>query len=44
MIMSDSAIQDVAGLETTGEDHRKHYLTRGTGAYRRASLALFLSG
>lgn len=22
----------------------KHYLTRGTGAYRRASLALFLSG
>lgn len=44
MIMSDSAIQDVAGLETTEENHRKHYLTRGTGAYRRASLALFLSG
>ncbi|GAA3057843.1 MFS transporter [Rhizobium viscosum] len=42
--MSDSAIQDVAGLQTTEENHRKHYLTRGTSAYHRASLALFLSG
>ncbi|EJJ30246.1 MFS transporter [Rhizobium sp. CF142] len=42
--MSDSAIQDVAGLQTTEGNHRENYLTRGTGAYRRASLALFLSG
>lgn len=42
--MSDSAIQDVAGLRTADETQLKHYLTRGTGAYRRASLALFLSG
>lgn len=42
--MSDSAIQDVAGLQTADEDRQKLYLTRGTGAYRRASLALFLSG
>jgi YNFM family putative membrane transporter len=42
--MSDSAIQDVTGLQTADEDRQKLYLTRGTGAYRRASLALFLSG
>ncbi|MBW9052017.1 MFS transporter [Rhizobium mesosinicum] len=42
--MSDSAIQDVAGLQTPDEDHQKLYLARGTGPYRRASLALFLSG
>jgi YNFM family putative membrane transporter len=42
--MSDSAIQDVTGMQTADEDRQKLYLTRGTGAYRRASLALFLSG
>ncbi|MGM4912821.1 MFS transporter [Rhizobium sp. 768_B6_N1_8] len=42
--MSDTAIQDVADLQTTGKKQPKEYLTRGTGAYRRASLALFLSG
>ncbi|MDC9808690.1 MFS transporter [Rhizobium binxianense] len=30
--------------ETSAIPGQKHYLTRGTGAYRRASLALFLSG
>src|SRR4051812_44243794 len=30
--------------ETAAIPGQKHYLTRGTGAYRRASLALFLSG
>lgn len=42
--MSDTAIQDVADLKTADRKQSKEYLTRGTGAYRRASLALFLSG
>lgn len=42
--MSDSVIQDVAGLRTVDETQARHYLRRGTSAYRRASLALFLSG
>ncbi|MGR9169878.1 MFS transporter [Rhizobium sp. KDH_Rht_773_N] len=42
--MSDSAIQDVAGLPATDKRQPEDYLTRGSGAYRRASLALFLSG
>ncbi len=42
--MSDTAIQDVASLKTADRKQPKEYLTRGTGAYRRASLALFLSG
>lgn len=42
--MSDTAIQDVADLKTAYRKQAKEYLTRGTGAYRRASLALFLSG
>jgi YNFM family putative membrane transporter len=42
--MSDTAIQDVADLKTVDRKQAKEYLTRGTGAYRRASLALFLSG
>ncbi len=43
-MMSDTAIQDVAGLPATDTAQPKKYLTRGSGAYRRASLALFLSG
>lgn len=42
--MSDTAIQDVADLKTADTKQPKEYLTRGTGAYRRASVALFLSG
>ncbi len=42
--MSDSAIQEVAGLPATDKRQPEDYLTRGSGAYRRASLALFLSG
>ncbi|MBB3592799.1 YNFM family putative membrane transporter [Rhizobium sp. BK529] len=42
--MSDTAIQDVADLQTGDRKQTRDYLTRGTGAYRRASLALFLSG
>jgi YNFM family putative membrane transporter len=42
--MSDTAIQDVADLKTADRKQSKEYLTRGTGAHRRASLALFLSG
>lgn len=42
--MSDTAIQDVADLKTADRKQSKEYLTPGTGAYRRASLALFLSG
>lgn len=42
--MSDTAIQDVANLKTADAKQPREYLTRGTGAYRRASIALFLSG
>lgn len=38
------SVHAVKTSETAATPGQKHYLTRGAGAYRRASLALFLSG
>lgn len=39
-----TSVHAVKTSETAATPGQKHYLTRGAGAYRRASLALFLSG
>ncbi|UFW64481.1 MFS transporter [Rhizobium laguerreae] len=39
-----TSVHSMKTAETAAIPGQKQYLTRGTGAYRRASLALFLSG